>query len=255
MKAVILAGGLGTRISEETTVKPKPMVEIGGKPILWHIMKTYSHFGINDFVICLGYKGYCIKEYFVNYCMHNSDLTVDLGRNSVEFLRTPAEPWRINLVDTGDLTMTGGRVRRIRPYVDGTFMLTYGDGVADIDIEALLRFHRGHGKLATITAVHPPSKYGVVRFDGEQQVSSFLEKPEGTSSYINAGFMVFEPEIFDYLGDDDGTMLEREPFERLAADGQMRAFIHDGFWKCMDTLRDKKELEHLWQTFPQWKLW
>lgn len=255
MKAVILAGGYGTRISEETTLKPKPMVEIGGKPILWHIMKIYSHYGINDFLICLGYKGYCIKEYFINYCMHQSDLTVDLSRNSVECLRNHGEPWRVSLVDTGDGTPTGGRVRRIRPHIDGTFMLTYGDGVADIDLHALLNFHRGHGRVATITAVHPPSKYGVVRFDPEGLVESFMEKPQGAGSYINAGFFVFEPEIFDYLGDSDEVMLEREPFERLAADGQMRAYTHDGFWKCMDTLRDKRELEQLWQSSPQWKVW
>ena len=255
MKAVILAGGLGTRISEETMVKPKPMVEIGGKPILWHIMKLYSHYGINDFVICLGYKGYCIKEYFVNYYMHQSDLTVDLGRNTIDFLSSPAEPWRVTLVDTGDGTLTGGRVRRIRQHVEGTFMLTYGDGVADIDINALLAFHRAHGKAATLTAVHPPSKYGVVRFDALRQVRSFTEKPEGEGSYINAGFFVFEPEIFDYLDQAGDVMLERDPFERLAADGQMSAYMHDGFWKSMDSLRDKNELEHFWQSSPKWKVW
>lgn len=255
MKAVILAGGLGTRISEETVVKPKPMVKIGGKPILWHIMKIYSHYGINDFVICLGYKGYCIKEYFMNYCMHQVDITVDLGRNTVELLSNSSEPWRVTLVDTGDGTLTGGRVRRIRQHVEGTFMLTYGDGVADIDIHALLRFHHGHGKTATLTAVHPPSKYGVVRFDHQGQVHSFKEKPEGAGSYINTGFFVFEPEIFDFLGESDAVMLEREPFERLTAEGQMRAYVHDGFWKCLDTLRDKKELEELWLNTPKWKVW
>jgi len=255
MKAVILAGGLGTRLSEETTLYPKPMVEIGGKPILWHIMKIYSHYGIDDFVVCLGYKGYSIKEYFTNYCLHQSDIAVDLRGNSIEFIRSPVEPWRVTLVDTGQDTQTGGRVRRIRDHVDGTFLLTYGDGVADIDINDLLRFHRAHGKIATITTVHPPSKYGVVRFDEENRVVSFMEKPSGVSSRINAGFMVFEPEIFDYLSNSDEVMLEREPFDRLVADGQMRAYCHDGFWKCMDTLRDKRDLEHLWQTSPKWKLW
>lgn len=256
MKTVILAGGLGTRLSEETVVKPKPMVEIGGSPILWHIMKLYSHFGFDDFVICLGYKGYVIKEYFVNYCMHMSDITVDMCRNDVEFLKNAAEPWRVTLVDTGDNTMTGGRVKRIREYVgDETFLLTYGDGVADIDIAALVDFHRSHGKLATVTAVQTPGRFGSLDLCDGGAVRGFVEKPKGDGTWINGGFFVMEPRVFDYL-EGDGTSLEAEPLQRLAADGQLAAYRHPGFWKPMDTLREKNQLEELWTSGKApWRLW
>ena len=256
MKTVILAGGLGTRLSEETVMKPKPMVEIGGYPILWHIMKLYSHFGFQEFVICLGYKGYMIKEYFVNYCMHVSDISVDLCRNDVVFHSNAAEPWSVTLVDTGENTMTGGRVKRIQRYVEEQpFLLTYGDGVADIDILKLEDFHKCHGKLATVTAVQTPGRFGSLDMQEGGNVKGFAEKPKGDGSWINGGFFVMEPKVFEYLK-DDATSLEAEPLERLALDQQLMAYRHPGFWKPMDTLREKNQLEELWHTGKApWRLW
>ena len=256
MKAVILAGGLGTRLSEETTVRPKPMVEIGGKPILWHILKSYSAHGINDFVICCGYKGYVIKEYFANYFLHTSDVTFDLQHNKMEIHQRRAEPWKITLVDTGDDTMTGGRLKRVRKYVeaDEAFCFTYGDGVADIDIAASIRFHREQGGLATMTAVQPPGRFGTIDMDGSR-ITAFREKPRGDGSWINGGYFVLSPKVIDYIA-DDATVWEKEPMERLAAEGNMHAYMHDGFWQPMDTLRDKVLLEELWQTGKApWKVW
>ena len=256
MKTLILAGGFGTRLSEETELKPKPMVEIGGHPILWHIMKTYSHFDFNDFVILLGYKGYVIKEYFANYFLHQSNVTFDLAKNSMEVHSTQVEPWRITLEDTGLHTMTGGRVKRARKYVGNeTFMLTYGDGVGDINIPELLDFHRKQGKLATLTAVQPSGRFGALKIDTGGTVRAFAEKPDGDGAWINGGFFVFEPGVFDYIEGDE-TMLERAPLERLARDGQLAAFRHEGFWRPMDTLRDKNELELLWNNGrAPWKTW
>jgi glucose-1-phosphate cytidylyltransferase len=255
MKAVILAGGLGTRISEESHLKPKPMIEIGGKPILWHIMKIYSHYGINDFVICLGYRGYVIKEYFANYFLHTCDVTFDVSKNSMEVHRRFAEPWRVTLVDTGADTMTGGRLRRVRDYLgDETFCFTYGDGVADVDIGASLRFHREHRKLATITAIQPPGRYGALKMDGAR-VTSFQEKPAGDGAWINGGFFVLEPGVIDSIAGDHISW-EAEPLNRLAQTDNLRAFSHRGFWQAMDTLRDKNRLEELWaQPDPPWKKW
>ncbi len=258
MKVVILAGGFGTRISEESHLKPKPMIDIGEKPMLWHILKIYSHFGFRDFVVCLGYKGYFIKEYFAHYLLHESNATFDFTGNTeaITYDRTVVEPWRISLVDTGLHTMTAGRVRRIRPYVgDGPFMLTYGDGVAQIDINELVAFHRSHGKLATITATQPMGRFGALQLDEGGGVTGVREKPPGDSSWINAGFFVFEPGVFEYLGDDT-TMLEQEPLEKLAREGQLVAYRHRGFWQPMDNLRDKNHLEKLWQTgVAPWKVW
>ena len=256
LKVVILAGGLGTRLSEETVTKPKPMVEIGGYPILWHIMKLYSFFGFNDFIICLGYKGYIIKEYFVNYCIHVSDISVDLCKNNIEFHSNAAEPWRIALVDTGDDTMTGGRVKRIKKYVgDESFLLTYGDGVADIDIGALVSFHKKHGRLATVTAVQTPGRFGSLDVCDGGSVRGFTEKPKGDGSWINGGFFVMEPKCFDYLP-GDSTSLESEPLEQLARDNQLMAYKHSGFWKPMDTLREKNQLEELWDSGKApWRIW
>jgi glucose-1-phosphate cytidylyltransferase len=255
MKAVILAGGMGSRLSEETQIKPKPMVEIGGRPILWHIMKSYSAHGINEFVICLGYKGYMIKEYFANYYLHMSDVTIDLAGNSLEVHKEKAEPWKITLVDTGDTTQTGGRLRRVRPYVEeGTFCMTYGDGLADVDIAALVSYHQGHGKQATVTAIQPPGRFGSLEVEGGS-VKSFLEKPAGDGSWINGGFFVLEPAALDQVEGDD-TYWEREPMERLAAAGEMMAFKHEGFWQPMDTMRDKGLLEELWSSErAPWKVW
>ncbi len=254
MKAVILAGGLGTRLSEETTLKPKPMVEIGGRPILWHILKIYSAHGINDFVICAGYKGYVIKEYFANYFLHMSDVTFDMSNNRMEVHHKHAEPWRITVVDTGDETMTGGRIKRIAPYVDGTFCCTYGDGVGDIDISTLIDFHRQRGFKATLTGVQPPGRFGVIECEGDQ-VKSFQEKPRGDGTWINGGFFVLEPAVFDEI-DGDSIVFERQPLDGLAAAGQLGIFKHHGFWRPMDTLRDKFELENLWdQGRAPWKLW
>jgi glucose-1-phosphate cytidylyltransferase len=256
MKAVILAGGLGTRLAEETGSRPKPMVEIGGRPIIWHIMKVYSHFGINEFVICLGYKGYMIKEYFANYGLHMSDLTVDLRRGTIDVHRNMAEDWRISLVDTGDETMTGGRLKRAIPFLgdDDTFCLTYGDGVADVDVAASIDFHRAHGKLATVTAVRPLSRFGQLELEGEQ-VTSFVEKPVDEGGWINGGFFVLSRDVEQYV-DDDSMIWEREPLERLSQSDQLRAFFHDGFWQPMDTLRDRQRLEELWtEGAAPWRLW
>ena len=256
IKTVILAGGLGSRLAEETDVRPKPMVAIGGRPILWHILKLYGHYGLTDFTICLGYKGYVIKEYFANYVLHGSDVTIDLAANSIDFHDNAAEPWRVSLVDTGEATMTGGRLKRIVGQLGDVelFCMTYGDGVADVDIAALLDFHRGHGLLATMTAVRPPGRFGAAVLDGDR-VTAFSEKPPGEGGTINGGFFVLSPKIFDYIEGDD-SYWEREPLERLAADGQLAAYRHDGFWQPMDTLRDKQALEALWQSgAAPWKVW
>ena len=255
MKAVILAGGLGTRISEETAVKPKPMIEIGDKPMLWHIMKLYSHHGINEFVIPLGYKGYMIKEYIQNYWLHNADVTFNMQDRSVQVHQDANEPWCVTLVDTGIDTMTGGRVKRLAPYLDGTFMLTYGDGIANVDIQRLLEFHRAHGRLATVTAVQPSGRFGAMELDADSAVTSFREKPIGDGGWINGGFFVCEPEVLDFVQGDE-TVWEREPLERLAAEGELRAFLHAGFWQPMDTLRDKRLLEQLWDSgSAPWRVW
>jgi len=255
MKAVILAGGYGTRISEETHLKPKPMVEIGGKPILWHIMKNYSYYGINDFVICLGYKGYVIKEYFANYFLHMSDITFDIANNQMEVHHRHAEPWRVTLVDTGEHTMTGGRLKRVQDYVsDGTFCFTYGDGVSNIDIKELIAFHRGMSVKATVTAVQPPGRFGAVDVQ-QDRIVSFREKPSGDGNWINGGFFILEPSVFDYIHGDD-SYWEREPLEKLASQGELAAYRHNGFWQPMDTLRDKIKLEEMWkQNEAEWKLW
>lgn len=255
MKAVILAGGLGTRLSEETVLRPKPMVEIGGRPILWHIMKLYSHHGINDFVVCLGYRGYVIKEYFANYFLHMADVTFDLAKNSVQVHEAAAEPWRVTLVDTGQDSMTGGRIKRIRSYVEGErFLMTYGDGVGSIDISESIRFHEQHGKLATVTVTQPPGRFGRLQLDGNA-VTNFAEKPQGEGGWINGGFFVLEPGIFDYI-DGDQTSWEFEPVQRLTAAGELHAYRHDSFWLAMDTLRDKNMLEGLWSSGKApWKVW
>ena len=255
MKAVILAGGLGTRLSEETFVRPKPMIEIGGKPVLWHILKLYSHHGINDFIICLGYKGYMIKEYFANYFLHMSDVTVDLSTNRMEIHQRYAEPWRITLVDTGDRTQTGGRLKRVADYLEGdSFCFTYGDGLADVNITEELAFHRDNGTLATMCAVQPPGRFGAIDIEGNR-INRFEEKPSGDRSWISAGFFVLQPEVLRYIEGDD-TIWERGPLENLAHDGQLSAFVHRGFWQPMDTLRDKVKLEGLWQTGKApWKVW
>jgi glucose-1-phosphate cytidylyltransferase len=254
MKAVILAGGLGTRLSEETSLRPKPMVEIGGRPILWHILKIYSSHGINDFVICAGYKGYIIKEYFANYFLHMSDVTFDMANNSMEVHQKNAEPWRVTIVDTGEETMTGGRIKRIAPYLDGPFCCTYGDGVGDINITAAIDFHKKSGLLATLTGVQPPGRFGSFQLQADH-VTSFIEKPLGDGSWINGGFFILDPKVIDYIADDQ-TIWERKPLENLAADGQLGIYRHHGFWRPMDTLRDKLELEDLWdgQQAP-WKSW
>ena len=255
MKLVILAGGLGTRLSEETSSRPKPMVEIGGQPILWHIMKIYSAYGINDFIICLGYKGYYIKEYFANYFLHMTDVTIDIGRNAVEVHRSRAEQWRVTLVDTGADTMTGGRVKRVREHIgDETFCLTYGDGVADVNITELIAFHDKHGLDATVTAVRPPGRFGALDIDGDN-VSGFVEKPLGDGSWINGGFFVLSPKCIDRIA-DDRTTWEQEPLVGLARDGQLNAYRHEGFWQPMDTLRDKRYLDDLWESGKaKWKVW
>jgi len=255
MKAVILAGGLGTRISEETHLKPKPMIEIGGRPILWHIMKIYSAHGVNEFIICCGYKGYVIKEYFANYFLHMSDMTFDMASNQMEVNHKKAEPWRVTLVDTGDTTQTGGRLKRVAEYLgDEDFCLTYGDGVGDIDIRATLEFHKSHGKLATMTAMQPPGRFGALDLDGTS-VRNFLEKPHGDGGWINGGFFVLSPKVIEYIA-SDAMPWEREPMERLAREGQLNAYLHEGFWQPMDTLRDKTHLEELWATGnAPWKVW
>jgi glucose-1-phosphate cytidylyltransferase len=254
MKAVILAGGYGTRISEETHLKPKPMIEIGGKPILWHILKTYSAYNINEFIICLGYKGYQIKEYFANYYLHESDLTIDIQKNSLEIHETKADPWKITLVDTGDDSMTGGRIKRISKYLDDTFCLTYGDGLADVNISQIISSHKKNNTLATLTAVQPQGKFGAVTIQ-DGKVKTFEEKPKGNSGWVNGGFFVLEPEVVDYIQGDD-TMFEREPLQQLTKENQLSAYHHTGFWHPMDTLRDKNELEELWSKGnAPWKVW
>lgn len=256
MKVVLLAGGFGTRISEETDLKPKPMVEIGGKPLLWHIMKIYSHYGFNDFIICLGYKGYVIKEYFAHYFLHHCDVTFDFTSNSKQIIHNQkAEPWKITLVDTGLKTMTGGRIKRSQPYVGNeTFMLTYGDGVGNINIPELIDFHKSLGKLATVTSVQPSGRFGTLKLGKNNLVQSFQEKPEGDGGWINAGFFVLEPGIFDYIKGDE-TLWEREPLEDLAQAGELVAYKHEGFWKPMDTMRDKISLEEMWNKGAPWAIW
>lgn len=257
MKAVILAGGLGTRISEETNLKPKPMIEIGGKPILWHIMKIYSHYGIHDFIICCGYKGYVIKEYFANYFLHMSDVTFDMQHNKMEVHHRYAEPWRVTLVDTGEDTMTGGRLRRVAPYLQGedAFCFTYGDGVSDVNIVKLIDFHRAHGLQATVTAAYPPGRFGALDIHPDQRVTSFKEKPKGDGGLINGGFFVLSPKVIDLIAGDQ-TVWEREPLEKLAESGQLKAYSHEGFWQPLDTLRDKNLLEELWATGKaRWRVW
>jgi glucose-1-phosphate cytidylyltransferase len=257
MKVVILAGGLGTRLAEETEVKPKPMTEIGEHPILWHIMKLFGEQGFQEFVVCLGYKGYLIKEYFANYFLHNADVTFDLRGGGMDVHQNTAEQWRVTLVDTGADTQTGGRVKRVAPYLgDERFMMTYGDGVADVDLSALLAFHEAHGRLATVTAVQPPGRFGALDLaDHEDVVKSFVEKPSGDGSWMNGGFFVLEPAALDYIAGDK-TLWEKEPLERLAADGQLAAYRHRGFWQPMDTLRDKRNLEALWDAGDApWKTW
>lgn len=256
MKAVILAGGLGTRISEETHLKPKPMVEIGGKPILWHIMKLYSAHGINDFIVCCGYKGYVIKEYFANYFLHMSDVTFDMINNEMQVHQKKAEPWRVTLVDTGEDTLTGGRLKRVQDYIkdEEAFCFTYGDGVADVDVTRLVAFHKAHGKLATVTAVQPPGRYGALSME-QDQVMGFIEKPKGDGGWINGGFFVLSPECLKYI-DGDQSSWEGAPLTQLAGDGQLMAFKHTGFWQPMDTLREKNMLEDLWQSGnAPWRVW
>ena len=255
MKAVILAGGLGSRLSEETTLRPKPMVEIGGKPILWHIMKIYAAHAIDEFVVCLGYKGYVIKEWFANYALHTSDVTFDLGTGEMDVHHSTTEPWRVTLVDTGEETMTGGRLKRVLPYVgDETFCLTYGDGVSDVDVTALIAHHRDSGALATVTAVQPSGRFGALEV-ADGRVSGFLEKPRGDGAWINGGFFVLEPGVGDYIAGDQ-TVWEREPLERLARDGQLVPYYHEGFWHAMDTIRERQELEALWASGDApWCVW
>ena len=255
MKVVILAGGLGTRLAEETDVRPKPMINIGGKPVLWHIMKIYSAHGLNDFIICCGYKGYMIKEYFAHYFLHMSDVTFDLASNCMEVHSQKAEPWRVTLIDTGLKTQTGGRLKRVRPYLgEEDFCFTYGDGLSNVDIGALVAFHKRNGTLATVTAVSPPGRFGSLDLD-RTLIVGFQEKPMGDGNRINGGFMVFSPKVIDYIESDD-TILEREPMERLAREGRMSAYLHDGFWQCMDTLRDRMKLDELWESGQApWKVW
>jgi len=256
MKTIILAGGFGTRLSEYTDIKPKPMVEIGGQPVLWHIMNIYANYGYNDFLVALGYKGEVIKEYFLNYYALKSDFTVDLANGNVGYLHKKTVDWKVSLFDTGSNSMTGGRVKRLKKYVgDETFMLTYGDGVANIDLQKLVEFHKSHGKMATITAVHPAARFGELLMSGDQNVISFREKPQTTQGWINGGFFVLEPEFFDLI-DDDSTVLEEDPLECAAEAGELKAYLHDGFWQCMDTMRDRNVLEELWQTNKApWRVW
>lgn len=257
MKVVILAGGYGTRIAEETEIKPKPMVEIGGKPILWHIMKIYSHYGFNDFVILLGYKGYYIKEYFANYFLHQSDVTIDLQTNSMAVHNNSSEPWKVTLVETGLDTMTGGRIKRAKQYIGNeTFLLTYGDGVSDIDIEKSVEFHKAHGKAVTMTAIQPEARFGNLDIDDALNIKKFIEKPKTEAGWINGGFFVCEPTLFDYISEDENCILEQTPLQDLALKGQMQAFKHNGFWQPMDTLRDNQKLNNLWkENKAPWKIW
>ena len=256
MKVVILAGGIGSRLSEETTIKPKPMVEIGGKPILWHIMKIYSYYGFNEFIILLGYKGYMIKEYFINYYQHMSDMTIDLEENTIHYHNNNAEPWKVTLVYTGLETMTGGRIKRVQSYIgDNTFMLTYGDGVANINIKELYNFHKSHGKAITMTSSQPEGRFGALDIEDGSKVSRFIEKPKGDGAWINAGFFVCEPKVFNFIKGDE-TIWEREPLQQLAENGELYTYKHKGFWHPMDTLRDKNRLEDMYKTgIAQWKLW
>ncbi|MHB8336535.1 MAG: glucose-1-phosphate cytidylyltransferase [Ignavibacteriaceae bacterium] len=256
MKVIILAGGLGTRLSEETILKPKPMVEIGGKPILWHIMKIYSNYGYNEFIICLGYKGYLIKEYFANYFLHQSDVTIDLSINKIEVHNNNTEPWKVTLVDTGDNTKTGGRILRVRDYIKNeTFMMTYGDGVANINISELLKFHNARNKIATVTASQPMGRFGSLEIDKDNNVKHFIEKPAGDGAWVNAGFFVLDPKVFDYILNDN-ISFEREPLENISKEHQLQAYFHNGFWMPMDKLSDKIELEKLWgNEKAPWKVW
>ena len=255
MKAVILAGGFGTRISEETQLKPKPLIEIGGMPLLWHIMKTYSHYGINDFVICCGYKGYMIKEYFANYSLHKSNITFDLNKNKIETHSTEVEPWRITLVDTGLNTMTGGRLKKVKKFLDDeTFCFTYGDGLSNVNVKNLIDFHKNQKTIATVTGVRPPGRFGAMSILNDK-VTKFQEKPEGDGDWINGGFFILEPNVFDYINNDK-TIWEREPLEKLSRENQLAAFLHPDFWQPVDTLRDKNKLEELWNSEnPPWKVW
>ena len=257
MKVLILAGGLGTRLSEETDLKPKPMVEIGGKPILWHIMKIYSHYGFNDFVILTGYKSHIIKEYFINYYSRYSDITVDMSNNSVEIHKNRTEPWKVTMLYTGQDTMTGGRIKKAQSYVGNEpFMLTYGDGVANVDISRLVEYHKQSDKLATMTAVQQSGRFGAINIEHDNEISSFIEKPKGDGAWINGGFFVLEPEVFDYININDSTVWEREPLENLAGNGKLNAYKHDGFWRPMDTLRDKIELTQMWNSGKApWQIW
>lgn len=256
MKAVILAGGLGTRLSEETDIRPKPLVEIGGRPIIWHIMKIFSAYGINEFVICLGYKGYLIKEFFVNYSLHLSDVTVDVSTGLIDVHHRRAEDWKVSMIETGVNSMTGGRLKRVREYLgDEDFLLTYGDGVSDVDINKLVAFHKSQKRLATVTAVVPPGRFGALELSEDHAVTSFTEKPAGDGASINGGFFVLSPKVIDYIDGDD-TVWEREPMERLAHEGQLAAYSHHGFWQAMDTLRDKHQLEAMWAGgHPPWRVW
>jgi glucose-1-phosphate cytidylyltransferase len=257
MKAVILAGGLGSRLSEETSLKPKPMVEIGGRPILWHIMKIYSAYGINEFIVCLGYKGHVIKEFFANYFLYSSDVTVDLANNRLEFHHNNCEPWRVTMVDTGANTMTGGRLKRVLPYLAGeeSFCFTYGDGVSDVNISKLIEFHDSQGSLVTLTATQPTGKFGALGIDGSSHVHTFMEKPRGDGRWVNGGFFVLSPKVGDYI-QNDATVWEREPLEQLALEGQVSAFQHEGYWQPMDTIHDRQVLEELWATGKApWKVW
>ncbi len=257
MKVVILAGGLGTRLSEETGLKPKPMVEIGGKPIIWHIMKTYSSYGFNEFVILLGYKGYVIKEYFANYFLHQSDISIDLSENSMEILNNNSEPWKVTLIDTGANTMTGGRIKKVQKLIGNeTFFLTYGDGVANINIDKLLKFHKSHGKSISITSAQPDGRFGSLEINSNYEVNAFKEKPRGDGSWINAGYFVCEPKVFEYISNDEQTVFEQEPLVNLANNGELYAYKHSGFWMPMDTLSDKNKLNIMWdQNKAPWKSW
>lgn len=257
MMVLLLAGGFGTRLSEETDIRPKPMVEIGGKPILWHIMKIYSHYGFNDFVILLGYKGYYIKEFFANYFLHRSDITIDIASGKMEILNNTSEPWRVTLLDTGLNSMTGARIKKARKIVgDNAFMLTYGDGVANIKIDDLLKFHSSHKKIVTMTSAQPDGRFGALEISNQDQVLQFKEKPKGDGSWINAGFFVCEPEVFDYIDDDESTVFEQEPLMRLAQNGEIFTYKHHGFWMPMDTLRDKNKLNEMWrENKAEWKIW
>lgn len=257
MKVLILAGGLGTRLSEETDIRPKPMVEIGGKPILWHIMKIYSKYGFNDFVILLGYKGYFIKEYFMNYFLHQSDITLEIQTGKMEILNNSSEPWKVTLLDTGINAMTGARIKKAQKFVgDKPFMLTYGDGVSDINIEELVKFHKSHGKTMTMSSAQPDSRFGALNIEDDNKVTSFQEKPKGEGGWINAGFFICEAKVFDYLTEDDSLIFEQEPVQSLAKDGELFTFKHNGFWKPMDTLRDKQLLQNMWESNKApWKVW